>query len=154
MITYPPDILFTQFESEIPANQLMRLLRRQLHWAQQDAKDLQATIGELEKAKAVEWVKKESLLEEVMRREIEIGRDRGLLSEIGLADDMRNDVPSIRDELAAVDAPEGKTLGADAANGKESLDEVDMSENDDGPARKQQDDDMMAVGALMGLSGR
>ena len=37
MITYPPDIHFSQFESEIPADQLMRLLRRQVHWAQQES---------------------------------------------------------------------------------------------------------------------
>lgn len=73
MITYPPDIHFSQFESEIPANQLMRLLRRQLHWAQGEADQLKTELENLEKLKEEEWKKKEAALHGVMHAELAVG---------------------------------------------------------------------------------
>ncbi|EME49648.1 hypothetical protein DOTSEDRAFT_93227, partial [Dothistroma septosporum NZE10] len=69
MIHYPPDIHFTAWESSIAADQLMRLLRRQLHWAQKEAEDLKQQVNELEAQKREEWTLKEIVLEGVLEQE-------------------------------------------------------------------------------------
>lgn len=69
MIHYPPDIHFTAWESSIAADQLMRLLRRQLHWAQQEGEELRNEIEQLEQQRRDEWTLKEILLDGVMEAE-------------------------------------------------------------------------------------
>ena len=66
MIHYPPDIHFTAWESSISADQLMRLLRRQVYWAETEREDLKKQVDELERQKREEWELKEILLEGVM----------------------------------------------------------------------------------------
>lgn len=70
MIHYPPDIHFSAWESSIAADQLMRLLRRQLHWAQKESDELKAEVEQLEQQKREEWELKEILLEGVMDAEL------------------------------------------------------------------------------------
>lgn len=62
MIHYPPDVHFSSYESSIHADQLMRLLRRQLKWAHAEGKEMENTIKELEAVRRKEWVDKEALL--------------------------------------------------------------------------------------------
>lgn len=180
MITYPPDIHFSQFESEIPANQLMRLLRRQLHWAQQESEDLRLECEKLEQIRRGEWVKKEVLLEGALEGELADAKSRGLIKD-GLAEDMEKDLETAKG-LKWSGTPWWKREGANGvrrlAGGREALAEADgdaMSDDEDvdeelvkrekranelvekGPAgtdanSRAEDDDMMAVGALMGLS--
>lgn len=69
MIHYPPDTVFTAWESSIAADQLMRLLRRQLHWAQQEGDTLRVEIEHLELQRRDEWTLKEILLDGVMEAE-------------------------------------------------------------------------------------
>lgn len=70
MIHYPPDIHFSAWESSIAADQLMRLLRRQLHWARKEGVELKRDCDELELQKREEWTLKEVLLEGVMEAEL------------------------------------------------------------------------------------
>ena len=70
MIHYPPDIQFTSWESAIAADQLMRLLRRQLHWAQKEQEQLKRENEELEQKRREEWTLKEILLDGVMEAEL------------------------------------------------------------------------------------
>lgn len=202
MITYPPDIAFSQFESEIPADQLMRLLRRQLHWAQQESEELKAEIEMLEGIRREEWIKKDLLLDNVRDAELAVGKARGYVQD-GLANDMERDIETAKglkwsgeepwwrkgddgaDEGGDADvegeasragsaAYAGLPIGFDRARARN---EDSMSEDEDGEdeeleqredsadrrmdttedggeqsARAERDDDMMAVGALMGLS--
>ncbi|TKA72633.1 hypothetical protein B0A55_05977 [Friedmanniomyces simplex] len=69
MIHYPPDIHFSAWESSIPADQLMRLLRRQLLWAEQEGKELEVENEELEVRRREEWMEKEILMEGVLECE-------------------------------------------------------------------------------------
>ncbi|KAK3626506.1 hypothetical protein LTR56_019779 [Elasticomyces elasticus] len=69
MIHYPPDIIFTAWESSIPADQLMGLLRRQLHWAEKEHRELEAENAELERRRRDEWELKEVLVDGVMESE-------------------------------------------------------------------------------------
>jgi hypothetical protein len=87
MITYPPDISFTAWESSIPADQLMRLLRRQLHWAQKDNEETKAECARLEQLRREEWRLKDILLEGVMEAELERGEAEGLLE--GVSEQVR-----------------------------------------------------------------
>ena len=70
MIHYPADIHFTTFESAVEADHLMRMLRRQIAWAEQEADQLKRETEELEKVKREEWMLKEVLLEAVMAAEL------------------------------------------------------------------------------------
>ena len=82
MITYPPDIHFTAWESSITADQLMRLMRRQLRWAEQEGEALRQECAELESVRRGEWGAKEGLLDGVMEEDFaRAGRD-GLLGDV------------------------------------------------------------------------
>lgn len=70
MIHYPPDIHFTAWESSITADQLMRLLRRQVHWAQKEGDELKQEIEQMELQKREEWTLKEILLEGVLESDL------------------------------------------------------------------------------------
>lgn len=82
MIHYPPDIHFTAWESSIPADQLMKLLRRQLHWAEKDGAVVAKELEELEKQKMEEWMLKEILFEGVMEAEMADAAKDDLLRDV------------------------------------------------------------------------
>lgn len=82
MIHYPPDIHFTSWESSIAADQLMRLLRRQLHWAQQDGDVLKGEIEQLEQQRRDEWTLKEILLDGVMEAEYATAQSDDILRNV------------------------------------------------------------------------
>jgi len=73
MINYPPDIQFSSFESEIPSDQLMRLLRRQIYWAQREHDKVKDQCDVLEAQRNDEWLKKEILVDALLEAEFEVG---------------------------------------------------------------------------------
>ncbi|KAG9580051.1 hypothetical protein KCU77_g6960, partial [Aureobasidium melanogenum] len=159
MITYPPDIHFSQFESEIPANQLMRLLRRQLHWAQTESEELKREVEGLEELRRKEWAAKEALLEGVLQGELASASfDEATLQ------DMKGEVwgPESK-ELDWSGSPwwtkEGRAnsarLESPGMDVDEAVENANIVVNVQQPSASQaeRDEDMMAVGALMGLSG-
>ncbi|KAJ4296616.1 hypothetical protein N0V90_006663 [Kalmusia sp. IMI 367209] len=83
MVQFPPDVSFTPHELSLPADQLFRLLRRQLLWANQDGEKLRAEAETLEKQRKHEWAAKELLVENVLegerasekRRRLEAGEE-------------------------------------------------------------------------------
>lgn len=82
MIHYPPDIHFTAWESSIAADQLMRLLRRQLHWAQQEGDALSREVEQLEQQRRDEFLLKEILLDGVMEAEYAIAQGGDILRNV------------------------------------------------------------------------
>jgi hypothetical protein len=82
MIHYPADIHFTTFESAVEADHLMRMLRRQIAWAEQEADQLKRDTDELEKIKREEWMLKEVLLEAVMAAELSRADREGMLQQV------------------------------------------------------------------------
>jgi hypothetical protein len=82
MIHYPSDIHFTTFESAVEADHLMRMLRRQIAWAESEADILKRDIDELERTKREEWAMKEVLLEAVMAAELSRADQEGLLRQV------------------------------------------------------------------------
>lgn len=80
MIQFPPDINFTEHELSLPAPDLFRLLRRQLHWAQEEGEELRAEAERLEKKRKEEWVAKELLFENYMEAELSTVKRRRIES--------------------------------------------------------------------------
>ncbi|KAK4984298.1 hypothetical protein LTR66_007851 [Elasticomyces elasticus] len=165
MIHYPPDIQMSPFESSIPADQLMRLFRRQLRWATEDSEALERECERLEGVKRTEWRKKEAVLGAVMEAEAAWGQNDAEFEE------MRKDVGDMKtkwkgerpwwqtDKLIDHNNERNREDGTDAieASGSESgsdseEDGVYAAERGKGTVQEREDD-MMAVGALLGLSG-
>ncbi len=67
---YPDDVALTPNERALPPHQLFRLLRRQLHWAQDESRRLRGEVDALERRRRHEWMLKELLLENVMETEL------------------------------------------------------------------------------------
>lgn len=82
MIHYPPDIIFSGWESDMPANELMRLLRRQLHWAEEEGRALKLEMEEMERQKREEWMLKEILLDGVLDAELSKAKLAGVLDKV------------------------------------------------------------------------
>lgn len=82
MIHYPADIHFTTFESAVEADHLMRILRRQIAWAEKEQEELKRDNEEFEKIKREEWHIKEVLLEAVMAAELSRADQEGLLQQV------------------------------------------------------------------------
>ena len=74
---YPPDIHFSEEELAMPPDQLFRLLRRQVHWAEEDNQELRDEIEALEAKRKEEWQAKELVLANVMEAELANAVSRG-----------------------------------------------------------------------------
>lgn len=82
MIHYPNDILFSTFESAVEADHLMRILRRQIAWAEREQEQLKRDNDEMERVKREEWAMKEVLLEAVMAAELSRADQEGFLQQV------------------------------------------------------------------------
>jgi hypothetical protein len=82
MVQFPPDINFTEHELSLPAPDLFRLLRRQLHWATQEGEELRTEVEALEKKRKDEWVAKELLFENYMEAELATVKRRRIESRL------------------------------------------------------------------------
>ncbi|KAI9674728.1 MAG: hypothetical protein M1817_001632 [Caeruleum heppii] len=67
---YPPELQFTEEESALPTRELYRLLRRQLHWTEEENRQLATEVETLEAKRKQEWIQKELLLENVLEAEL------------------------------------------------------------------------------------
>ena len=74
---YPSDIQFTDEELSMPPDQLYRLLRRQVHWSEEDGVEMREEVATLEVKRKNEWLAKELLLANVMEAELANAHDRG-----------------------------------------------------------------------------
>ena len=98
MITYPPDIHFSAWESSIAADQLLRLLRRQVDWAEKEGEALKVEVEKLERVKREEFMLKEMLLDGALEEDYERAKREGWL----------DDVPGIPKRMMEADAEPGK----------------------------------------------
>jgi len=85
IVQFPPDIDLAPDELTLPAPDLFRLLRRQLHWATQEGERLRAEAEVLEKQRKEEWEAKELLLENLM--EAQVASELRRRAEAGLPQD-------------------------------------------------------------------
>lgn len=68
--SYPPELGFTAEEEARGPKELWRLLRRQLHWAEEEAESLKRQCEMMEDLRKKEWLEKEILLDQTMKNEI------------------------------------------------------------------------------------
>ena len=88
---YPADVQFTEEELDMPPDRLFKLLRRQIHWSEEDGSDLQDEIRSLEAKRKEEWIAKELILANVMEAEIATAHDKGELP--GVVQKLAEDLP-------------------------------------------------------------
>lgn len=124
MIHYPPDIQFTHWESAIPADELMRLLRRQLLWAQREQDELKKETEALDRIRREEWTLKEILLEGVMESELARADRLGFLDSVDddIINEMERDVDPSRNTPWIGPKPTWRRRG------KSPINEVAMAE--------------------------
>lgn len=67
---YPPDVQFTPEELSMRPDQLFALLRRRVHWAEDDGAELREDLEALEAKRKEEWQAKELVLANVMEAEL------------------------------------------------------------------------------------
>lgn len=68
--TYPPELGFTAEEEARGPKELHRLLRRQVHWAEEEAEALKKSVEALEELRRHEWMEKEILLDQAIKTDI------------------------------------------------------------------------------------
>lgn len=67
---YLPELGFTAEEEARGPKELWRLLRRQLHWAEEETDALKQQCEMMEELRKKEWLQKEILLDQTMKNEI------------------------------------------------------------------------------------
>lgn len=157
MIHYPPDIHFSAWESSIAADQLMRLLRRQLHWAQRESSELKQECEELELQRKEEWMLKEVLVDGVMEAELARADRKDLLKDMDqhTREAMERDIDGAKDLAWLGRVPSWRRpqrCRPVEANGAVDMD-VDGDETMVTPRDQQVDDDEDASPPPTGKSG-
>ncbi len=89
---YPDDVRFTSEELAQRPDQLFRLLRRQVHWAEQESRDLRGECEALELRRKEEWYAKELVLANLMEAELATALDCGTPFDTTVS--LRNDLPN------------------------------------------------------------
>lgn len=101
---YPEDVKFTEEELAMSPDQLFRLLRRQVHWAQGDGKELREEVKVMEEKKREEWMAKELVLVNVIEAELATAHTRGVISE-QIVSRILDDLPPIPLPMTGAEAP-------------------------------------------------
>lgn len=78
----PHDLDFPEDEIALPRSELFQLLRRQIHWANQESVALQNEAVELEKERKREWMGRELLLENTLEAEFARTDRRGIIDDL------------------------------------------------------------------------
>lgn len=79
----PPEMGFHTHETALDRRELFRLLRRQIHWAELDGKDINAHAKSLEEDRRKEWLAKELVFENVLEAEYAAAERKGVFDEEG-----------------------------------------------------------------------
>lgn len=74
---YPPDIHFIEDELSMRPDELYKLLRRQVHWAQEEGSELRREAEALEKKRKEMWQAKELVLANLMEAELALALEWG-----------------------------------------------------------------------------
>ena len=87
---YPPELQFTEDELSLPPDQLFKLFRRQVHWAEEENQELKDEIEALEAKRKEEWQAKELILANLMEAELATAHEASMDFEkiIRLKDEM------------------------------------------------------------------
>lgn len=87
--SYPIELGFTEEDEARGAKELYRLLRRQIHWAEEDSDQLKRQCDALEELRKREWLEKELLLDQAIQGEKDYHERRRIVKE-GLVPSLSN----------------------------------------------------------------
>jgi len=107
---FPAELGFTPENEARGAKELWRLLRRQVHWAEEEAESLKRECEVMEEIRRKEWTEKEVLLDQVINSEISWHKQRqevlaGLVR-VPTADEIRAAAASLGEMPEGVSAKE------------------------------------------------
>lgn len=68
--SFPAELGFTVEEESRGSKEMFRLLRRQVHWAEEEAESLKRSVEMLEELRRKEWIEKEILLDQAINSDI------------------------------------------------------------------------------------
>ncbi|RDW71936.1 hypothetical protein BP5796_07970 [Coleophoma crateriformis] len=68
---FPPELGITAEEEKLDIEELWRLLRKQVHWAEEDSEALKREVEVMEEIRKKEWKEKEVLLDQVVKNELD-----------------------------------------------------------------------------------
>lgn len=77
--SFPSELGFTPEEEERGPKELYRLLRRQVHWAEEEAESLKQSADMMEELRRKEWLEKEILLDQALKTEVDWHERRKLV---------------------------------------------------------------------------
>jgi hypothetical protein len=87
---FPTELGFTPDELALEPKELWRLLRRQLHWAEEEAESLKQEAEMMDEIRKKEWLEKEILLDQVIKNEMDwLERRRIALSTLPPVEEIR-----------------------------------------------------------------
>lgn len=112
--SFPVELGFTAEEEARGSKELWRLLRRQMHWAEEEGELLKRQAEALEEMRKKEWLEKEVLLEQVIRSEVD-WHDRRKEVLAGLA---KLPTPEEIKAVAAAMSPQVQSPGPKPVNGQ------------------------------------
>lgn len=79
----PRDLQFDAHEAALDRRELFKLLRRKIHWAEQDGRDLQDQFVGLEEDRKEAWLAKELAMEKLLEAEYAAGDLAGVFDQYG-----------------------------------------------------------------------
>jgi len=123
--SFPGELGFTAEEEARGSKELYRLLRRQVHWAEEEAVLLKQQCEAIESVRYQEWVEKEVLLNQVIRTELSWNQ-RKLEVLAGTANLPSGD--ALRAAAAAVISPEKDAIPFAAVPSQPDLPVLDHSQ--------------------------
>lgn len=107
--SYPTELGFTPEEEERGAEQLFQLLRRQIHWAQEETVSLKEQCDAYEQLRRKEWTEKEVLLDQVLGTERDYSERRAKVlagaARIPTADEIRAAAAQAAYSPPGIDSP-------------------------------------------------
>lgn len=90
---YGPEIGFDDHELSLPPQDLYRLLRRQIHWAEKEGKDLRAEWDRTKPKRKQSWLEKEAVFDDVIDAEMRwFGTIVGVQERNGGRNDISNEL--------------------------------------------------------------
>lgn len=125
-LLFDRDLGFDEHELAMPMDELYQLLRRQIHWAEQESKRFEKEWQIIKMQRKAAWREKESIFEDVILAELKAFKSTLNPEDLALAADGR-DVSSILERLAGP----SKSMGA--------VENSDLPDRSHSPHRPQQE---------------
>src|ERR1700760_3980130 len=72
---FPSDVQLSKQELDLPLQQLLVLLHKQMHWAMEIGEDLKQQSNDLERHRKAEWIAKEAILSHYIKKDTDLAEN-------------------------------------------------------------------------------